>query len=384
MSVDIAGLSKRIGRSEILSEIELSIADGEFVALLGPSGSGKTTLLRIIAGLEAATAGSLGINGRDALGLPPRERKIGFVFQNYALFRHLRVFDNVAFGLQVKKRAERPPREIIAKRVAELLELVQLGGLERRFPSQLSGGQRQRVALARALAVDPELLLLDEPFGALDAGVRVALRQWLRGLHDSLNLTSIFVTHDQEEALALADRIALLDHGRIVQVGTPADLYDHPRSAFVMGFLGAVNRLNCTISGDTVRLAGDLQPLVQEQITGPLPASGPALALVRPHDLRLLGPTEHGGSRAFLRSIAVVGARLCLMLEKSGHTIEVEADRDRVDASWLHPGTQVRIEFRRVRVYAADGSADEAASGPAEPDRASRYFSRYPKRAALH
>jgi sulfate transport system ATP-binding protein len=382
MSVDIAGLSKRFGRAEILSGIELTVARGEFVALLGPSGSGKTTLLRIIAGLEAASAGTLGINGRDALGLPPRERKIGFVFQNYALFRHLRVFDNVAFGLQVKKRAERPPREIIASRVAELLDLVQLGGLERRFPSQLSGGQRQRVALARALAVDPELLLLDEPFGALDAGVRVALRQWLRGLHDSLGLTSIFVTHDQEEALALADRIALLNRGRIEQVGTPAELYDHPHSAFVMGFLGAVNRLDCTVSGGSVRLAGDAQPLAEEQISGPLPANGPAIALVRPHDLRLLGPAERGGSRALLRSIAVVGARLRLILDKSGHTIEAEADRDRVDASWLHPGAQIRIELGRVRVFAADGSAGETLPPSAEPDRAP-HLSRHPVRAAL-
>ncbi|MDB5409483.1 MAG: sulfate transporter ATP-binding protein [Rhodospirillales bacterium] len=381
MGVDIAGMSKRFGRAEILSGIELSIARGEFVALLGPSGSGKTTLLRIIAGLEAASAGSLRIDDRDALSLPPRERKIGFVFQNYALFRHLRVFDNVAFGLQVKKRAERPPREVIARRVAELLELVQLGGLGQRFPSQLSGGQRQRVALARALAVDPELLLLDEPFGALDAGVRVALRQWLRGLHDSLGLTSIFVTHDQEEALALADRIALLNRGRIEQVGTPADLYDHPGTAFVMGFLGAVNRLDCAVSGGGVRLAGDTQPLDAQQISGPLPANGPAIALVRPHDLRLLGPAERGGSRVLLRSIAVVGARLRLILEKSGHTIEAEADRDRVDASWLHPGSQLRIEFSRVRIFATDGSAGEAIA-PSESDQA-RPLSRHPARAAL-
>jgi sulfate/thiosulfate transport system ATP-binding protein len=380
MSVDVAGLSKRFGRAEILSGIELSVARGEFVALLGPSGSGKTTLLRIIAGLEAASAGTLHIDGRDALSLPPRERKIGFVFQNYALFGHLRVFDNVAFGLQVKKRAERPARDIVAARVAELLELVQLGGLARRFPSQLSGGQRQRVALARALAVDPELLLLDEQFGALDAGVRVALRQWLRGLHDRLGLTSIFVTHDQEEALALADRIALLNHGHIEQIGTPADLYDHPRSAFVMGFLGAVNRLDCTVAGGGVRLAGDPQPLAAEQITGTLPADGPAFALVRPHDLRLLGPTEHGGSRALLRNIAVVGSRLRLILEKSGQTIEAEADRDRVDASWLHPGAQLRIELRRVRIFAADG---DAALPPAVPDPVPSQLSHHPARAAL-
>src|SRR5258708_11514967 len=247
MSVRIEGLSKNFGQGPVLDGIDLAVEKGEFLALLGPSGSGKTSLLRIIAGLESASAGRLLIDGNDALNLPPGDRRMGFVFQSYALFRHMRVFDNIAFGLTVKKRRERPSRTEIAARVAALLDLVQLQGLGRRFPSQLSRGQRPRVALARALAVRPEILLLDEPFGALDTGVRIALRDWLRALHDRLELISIFVTHDREEALALADRIAILNAGRIEQVGTPAELYDEPASAFVMGFLAQANRLASTL-----------------------------------------------------------------------------------------------------------------------------------------
>src|SRR5712692_1619697 len=210
MSVTIEGLAKTFGHGSVLNGIDLAVNEGEFMALLGPSGSGKTSLLRIIAGLEMASAGRLMIGERDALNLPPGERRIGFVFQNYALFRHMRVFDNIAFGLKVKRRRERPSREEIAARVAELLDLVQLSGLERRFPAQLSGGQRQRVALARALAVEPKLLLLDEPFGALDAGVRRELRSWLRRLHDEIHVTTIFVTHDQEEAMEVAEQVVVL------------------------------------------------------------------------------------------------------------------------------------------------------------------------------
>jgi sulfate/thiosulfate transport system ATP-binding protein len=361
MSVTIERLVQDFGQGRVLDGIDLAVGKGEFVALLGPSGSGKTSLLRIIAGLASATAGRLLIDGRDALHLPPGERRIGFVFQNYALFRHMRVFDNVAFGLQVKRRRVRPNRAAIAARVAELLDLVQLSGLARRFPGQLSGGQRQRVALARALAVDPALLLLDEPFGALDAGIRVALREWLRALHDRLGLTSIFVTHDRDEALALADRIAVLNAGRIEQVGTPAELYDAPVSAFTMGFLGPVNRLDCALRDGVARLAGETLPVPDSSIEGSRPPDGPAMAMVRPEDIRIVGSAEPAVARATLRSLAVVGGRLRLRLARGRQIIEMEADRDRMDTSRLFPGAPVRLAFRRMRIFPRDAAG---ASGP--------------------
>ncbi|HEX3497925.1 MAG TPA: ATP-binding cassette domain-containing protein [Stellaceae bacterium] len=365
MSVTIERLAKNFGQGSVLDGIDLEVAEGEFMALLGPSGSGKTSLLRIIAGLEVASAGRLLIDGRDALALPPGERRIGFVFQNYALFRHMRVFDNIAFGLAVKRRRERPSPEAIASRVTELLDLVQLSGLERRFPAQLSGGQRQRVALARALAVEPRLLLLDEPFGALDAGVRVALREWLRSLHDQLGLTSIFVTHDQGEALALADRIAVLNAGRIEQIGTPAELYDQPVSAFTMAFLGPVNRLACTIQDGVVRLAGEALPVPDASLDGARPPDGPATAMVRPADIRICGSAEPAAARATLRGINVVGGRLHLRLARLGQGIDVEADRDRIDTSRLFPGAPVRLAFRRMRIFTRD-PADAVTPSAAE------------------
>jgi sulfate/thiosulfate transport system ATP-binding protein len=367
MSVTIEGLGKSFGQGSVLDGIDLVIDDGEFMALLGPSGSGKTSLLRIIAGLEQASAGRLMIGERDALSLPPGERRIGFVFQNYALFRHMRVFDNIAFGLAVKRRRERPSRSEIAARVAELLDLVQLAGLERRFPAQLSGGQRQRVALARALAVEPRLLLLDEPFGALDAGVRVALREWLRALHDRLGLTSIFVTHDQEEALALADRIAVLNDGRIEQIGTPAELYDRPVSAFTMGFLGPVNRLACTVHDGQVRLAGETLPVPEASLDDAPSLEGPAVAMVRPADIRICSSAEPAAARATLRGINVVGGRLRLRLVRTGQTIEVEGDRDGIDTSRLFPGAPVRLAFRRMRIFPHDAAGATEPPGTAHP-----------------
>ena len=384
MSVTIERLVQDFGQGRVLDGIDLAVGKGEFVALLGPSGSGKTSLLRIIAGLASASAGRLLIDGRDALGLPPGERRIGFVFQNYALFRHMRVFDNVAFGLQVKRRRARPSRAAIAARVAELLDLVQLSGLERRFPGQLSGGQRQRVALARALAVDPALLLLDEPFGALDAGIRVALREWLRALHDRLGLTSIFVTHDRDEALALADRIAVLNAGRIEQVGTPAELYDRPVSAFTMGFLGPVNRLDCALRDGVARLAGETLPVPESSIEGSRPSDGPAMAMVRPEDIRIVGSAEPAVARATLRSLAVVGGRLRLRLARGRQIIEMEADRDRMDTSRLFPGAPVRLAFRRMRIFPRDAAgasglpaavADDDAPIPLASRRKARFGS---------
>ena len=241
MSIEIRNISKNFGEFRALRDVSLDIESGELVALLGPSGCGKTTLLRIIAGLETADQGSIAVSGEDATTKHVRERQVGFVFQHYALFRHMTVFENVAFGLRVKPRGQRPSEAQISQKVHDLLKLVQLDWLADRFPAQLSGGQRQRIALARALAVEPKVLLLDEPFGALDAKVRKELRRWLRRLHDELHVTSIFVTHDQEEALEVADRVVVINQGQIEQVGTPQDVWEHPASPFVHGFLGDVN-----------------------------------------------------------------------------------------------------------------------------------------------
>jgi sulfate transport system ATP-binding protein len=235
--IDLVGIAKDFGGQPILENIDLTIAPGELVALLGPSGSGKTTLLRIIAGLETSHAGLVLFGGEDATRLRVQDRRVGFVFQSYALFRHMNVFDNIAYGLNVRPRRARPSRQDIKRRVMELLDLVQLAGLEERYPAQLSGGQRQRVALARAMAIEPRVLLLDEPFGALDAKVRKDLRQWLREIHDRTGLTTVFVTHDQSEAMELADRVAILNGGGIEQVGTPSEIIERPATPFVRAFL---------------------------------------------------------------------------------------------------------------------------------------------------
>ena len=281
MSIEIKNVSKRFGDFHALRDVSLDIDSGELFALLGPSGCGKTTLLRIIAGLETADAGSILFSGEDTTDVHVRERQVGFVFQHYALFRHMTVFENVAFGLRVKPRGQRPSEAKIKEKVHELLSLVQLDWLADRFPSQLSGGQRQRIALARALAVEPKVLLLDEPFGALDAKVRKELRRWLRRLHDELHVTSIFVTHDQEEALEVADRVVLMNAGRIEQVGSPQEVWDHPASPFVYGFLGDVNTFHGRAHQGQVQLEG-LQLHAPEH-AGVQDAK--AFAYVRPHDL---------------------------------------------------------------------------------------------------
>ena len=281
MSIEIRNVSKRFGDFHALRDVSLDIASGELLALLGPSGCGKTTLLRIIAGLETADEGSILFSGEDTTDVHVRERKVGFVFQHYALFRHMTVFENVAFGLRVKPRGQRPSEAQIKQKVHELLNLVQLDWLADRFPSQLSGGQRQRIALARALAVEPKVLLLDEPFGALDAKVRKELRRWLRRLHDELHVTSIFVTHDQEEALEVADRVVLMNAGRVEQVGSPQEVWDHPASPFVYGFLGDVNTFHGRAHRGQVELEG-------MQLHAPEHADAhdaKAFAYVRPHDL---------------------------------------------------------------------------------------------------
>jgi sulfate/thiosulfate transport system ATP-binding protein len=281
MSIEIRNVSKNFGDFRALKDVSLNIDSGELVALLGPSGCGKTTLLRIIAGLETADAGSILFAGEDTTDVHVRERQVGFVFQHYALFRHMTVFENVAFGLRVKPRGQRPSETQIKQKVHDLLNLVQLDWLADRFPSQLSGGQRQRIALARALAVEPKVLLLDEPFGALDAKVRKELRRWLRRLHDDLHVTSIFVTHDQEEALEVADRVVLMNAGNIEQVGSPQEVWDHPASPFVYGFLGDVNMFHGRAHQGEVHLEG----LQLESPEHAAAQNAKAFAYVRPHDL---------------------------------------------------------------------------------------------------
>jgi sulfate transport system ATP-binding protein len=366
MSIEIRNISKQFGDFHALRDVSLDIQSGELIALLGPSGCGKTTLLRIIAGLEAADAGSILFSGEDTTDVHVRKRQVGFVFQHYALFRHMTVFENVAFGLRVKPRSIRPSEEQIKKKVHELLGLVQLDWLADRFPSQLSGGQRQRIALARALAVEPKVLLLDEPFGALDAKVRKELRRWLRRLHDELHVTSIFVTHDQEEALEVADRVVLMNAGKVEQVGSPQDVWDHPASPFVYGFLGDVNLFHGRAHEGEVHLEG-------MQIDSPEHAgaqNAKALAYVRPHDLdvRRHSPGEgldSGSARGLVVRLAravVVGpiARLELVPvvdhrasddARADAIIEAQIPAQQFQDLGLREGETLVVTPRRARVF---------------------------------
>src|SRR5581483_5360943 len=301
MSVSVKNLTKRFGGFTALERVSLEVPGGELLALLGPSGSGKTTLLRIIAGLEAADEGTVLYSDEDVTGVSVRERNVGFVFQHYALFRHMTVFENVAFGLRVRKRKEAD----VERRVSELLHLIQLESLGRRYPSQLSGGQRQRVALARALAAEPKLLLLDEPFGALDANVRQELRGWLRRLHEEIHVTSIFVTHDQEEAFEVSDRVVVMNHGKIEQVGSPEDVFEHPASPFVMDFLGNVNVFHGRVQGGLAHVGG-MSVAAPEH---PEHHSRPATVYVRPHELDIHRQSMNGSSiRASIARINPLGA----------------------------------------------------------------------------
>jgi sulfate transport system ATP-binding protein len=280
MGIQLTNIGKTFGQFNALHDVSLEARSGEFLALLGPSGSGKTTLLRIIAGLEFADRGNVAFDGEDVTDRAVTDRGVGFVFQQYALFRHMTIADNIAFGPSVRKRRDRPAKAEIAARVEELLDLVQLSGLGKRYPAQLSGGQRQRVALARALAVEPRILLLDEPFGALDAKVRKDLRRWLRELHDRMGLTSIFVTHDQEEALELADRVVVMDHGKIEQVAEPETIYNDPATSFVFDFVGESNRLPVTVSGGRIHYGG-----VPVDAGIDARRDGGATLFFRPHDV---------------------------------------------------------------------------------------------------
>ena len=287
--ITVENVAKKFGNYAALHDINLSIEPGEFIALLGPSGSGKTTLLRIIAGLEFQDSGRVLFGEDDMSDRPVAQRGVGFVFQQYALFKHMTVAENVAFGLTVRKRRDRPSKAAIRARAEELLSFVHLEGLGNRYPAQLSGGQRQRVALARALAVEPQLLLLDEPFGALDAKVRKDLRRWLRELHEKMGLTSVFVTHDQEEALELADRIVVMDHGKIEQIGTPEEVYTRPQTPFVADFVGEANRIEVVVSEGTVRLG----TLIPGLVPGDAP-EGPAMLHFRLHDVEISSDLSRG------------------------------------------------------------------------------------------
>jgi sulfate transport system ATP-binding protein len=318
MSIAVRRVTKRFGSYVALDEVSLAIASGSLTALLGPSGSGKSTLLRVIAGLEAPDEGDVSILGDDVTGIPPQKRGVGFVFQHYAAFKHMTVRDNVAFGLKIRKR----PRKDIAERVEELLGLVQLDGFADRYPAQLSGGQRQRMALARALAVEPKVLLLDEPFGALDARVRKELRAWLRRLHEEVHVTTVLVTHDQEEAMDVADRVAVMNDGRIEQTGKPRDLYEHPANEFVMSFVGPVNRL-----GDT---------------------------WIRPHDLELRLEPNGTTSEAMIERVVHLGfeIRVELVLDDGRH-VSAQVTRGEAEELELRQGQIVFVRPSRTTVFSA-------------------------------
>ncbi|MFA5950059.1 MAG: sulfate ABC transporter ATP-binding protein [Hyphomicrobium sp.] len=357
MSIAVSQISKSFGAFKALDNISLDLPRGELIALLGPSGCGKTTLLRIIAGLETADEGSVLIGGEDASNKHVRERNVGFVFQHYALFRHMSVFENVAFGLRVKPRTHRPTEAKIRERVMRLLELVQLSWLADRFPSQLSGGQRQRVALARALAVEPQVLLLDEPFGALDAKVRKELRRWLRRLHDELHISSIFVTHDQEEALEVSDRIVLMNRGRIEQIGSPHEIYNSPATSFAYSFIGTVNEFRGRVEGGFLRVGDDLLPHGHDEL-----GDGAAVvAFARPHDTEIVRTGDGLGIAAKVNRILASGAVTRVELVANGDArngakdyFEVEVTPAELASLALSSGDHVRIKSRRLSVFKAE------------------------------
>jgi len=335
MTIEARGIAKSFGIFQALRGVNLEVKEGELVALLGPSGSGKTTLLRIVAGLEFPERGTVLFDGEDATQRSARDRRVGFVFQHYALFRHMSVFENVAFGLRVRPRRERPGESEIRERVSELLHLVQLGTMADRLPSQLSGGQRQRVALARALAVRPRVLLLDEPFGALDSRVRKELRRWLRSLHDELHITSVFVTHDQEEALELADRVVVMNHGAIEQVGTPEQVYHEPATRFVYEFMGDVN-------------------IFHERVD---PAERSSI-YVRPHLLEVhRGPAAPGDIRARVLRVHAAGPTVKVELQSErGELVQADISQERQRSLALGRDDEVHVRPTQARVFADDYS----------------------------
>jgi sulfate transport system ATP-binding protein len=345
MTIEIQNVFKSFGTYEALKGVSLKVEDGELMALLGPSGSGKTTLLRIIAGLDNPDSGKVLIHGQDLSKQAVRDRRVGFVFQHYSLFKHMSVFENVAFGLRVRPRQQRPSDAEIKRRVDELLGLVQLDRMAARYPQQLSGGQRQRVALARALAIEPKVLLLDEPFGALDARVRKELRTWVRKLHKEINVTSVFVTHDQEEALELADRVAIMNVGLIEQVASPTEAYDRPATSFVSEFLGFANKIDCQVQGGVARVGGFDVPV---ELDG---YSGNAVAFVRPHQIGLARPNGHDIARATVDSIIALGPTARVDLTFGDNRLEVLIDREELGGLGLAVGDPCAITITRAHVY---------------------------------
>ena len=363
MSIQVRNIHKRFGSFVALDDVSLDFPTGELVALLGPSGCGKTTLLRVIAGLESADAGQVLLDGEDASSAHVRDRQVGFVFQHYALFRHMSVFDNVAFGLRMKPRALRPSEKQIAAKVHALLDLVQLDWLADRFPAQLSGGQRQRIALARALAVEPRVLLLDEPFGALDAKVRKELRRWLRKLHDELHVTSIFVTHDQEEALEVADRVVLMNQGAVEQIGTPEEVYRRPATPFVYGFLGAVNLFHGRVDGEGLRVGDARLP----QQAGGFGEGAEVLAFARPHELDIVVDADTSASAGIAARVSrVLAFGITARVELDGlngargQHFDVEITRERIDRLGLTEGQAVRLLPSHLSLFESRQAATTA------------------------
>ncbi|WP_022653645.1 sulfate/molybdate ABC transporter ATP-binding protein [Aquaspirillum serpens] len=353
MSIDIRNVRKTFGDFIALENINLDIASGELLALLGPSGCGKTTLLRIIAGLETPDSGQILFHGEDATDRHVSERQVGFVFQHYALFRHMTVFDNVAFGLSVRPRRSRPSKEEIRERVMKLLKLVQLDWLADAYPAQLSGGQRQRIALARSLAVEPRVLLLDEPFGALDAKVRKDLRRWLRRLHDEMHITSVFVTHDQEEALEVSDRVVVMNHGRIEQAGRPDEIYETPATPFVTQFLGDVNLFHGRVDAGQVAIGDYAHPIADPSAT-----DGAAKVYVRPHDIELSREPGAALASGTIEHIHAVGpiVRVELKRDDSDTYIDAALTKEQYQSLRLMLGDQVYIRPRKVAVFVDEGA----------------------------